>query len=305
MKTQTIISVIAASFIMLGCLLMTQAQNDPVISQQGLQRFIYNPAATGTSNFHQVGFISRNQWNGFPDAPCSNILTAHTFVPKFKTGLGIIAIQDKLGLEQNMVIKTSYSYHVWLNEKNILSFGVAGGIYSKRFNIGGLVLDEANDIGINNLENVVVPDFDFGIEYNRENLTLGVSSTHFINSFKNSDNTHHPRHFHAYGAYKQPISDNFLFTGIASFYNTRNISGYELTAIGEIENFLWIGFSHRFNESLVFLGGVYVSPNMRIGYSYDWNMNVLKRYSSGSHEVFVHFKFKRDNEKSKSPRFFN
>lgn len=281
------------------------AQNDPLISQQGLQRFIYNPAATGTSNFHQIGFISRSQWNGFPDAPKSNILTAHTFLPRYNVGVGLVVIEDRIGLEQNLNIKTAYSYHVWLNDRNILSFGVTAGIYSKKFDIGNLVLEEQGDLGVNNLENSLIPDFDFGIEYQRQNFTLGASSTHILNSYKGSDNVRHPRHFHAYAHYIQPVSGNFFVRGIASFYNTRNINGYEVTAIGEFENLLWAGASYRFSESVVFLAGVHITPNIRIGYSYDWTQNVLKRYTAGSHEVFLHFKLNRKNLKSKSPRFFN
>ncbi len=309
MKT-TIRKILQASTILmfLLCVILcthVTAQNDPLISQQGLQRFIYNPAATGTSNFHQIGLISRSQWNGFPDAPKSNILTAHTFLPRFNVGLGLVVIEDRIGLEQNLNIKTAYSYHVWLNDRNILSFGVTAGIYSKKFDIGKLVLEEQSDLGINNLENSLIPDFDFGIEYQRPNLTVGVSSTHILNSYEGSTNVKHPRHFHAYAHYVQPVSNNFMVRGIASFYNTRNINGYELTAIGEFENILWAGASYRFSEAVVFLAGAYITPNIRVGYSYDLTLNNLKRYTAGSHEVFLHFKLNRKSMKSKSPRFFN
>lgn len=280
-------------------------QNDPVISQQGLQRFIYNPAATGTSNSFQCGLINRNQWNGFPDAPVTRMLTAHTFIPKFKVGVGLVVVMDKLGLEENLQFKTAYSYHVWLNENNILSFGVSAGIFSKNFKLDQLVLEEQNDLGVNQLENVLVPDFDFGIELNRKRTTFGVSATHIFKSQMQSDNMQHPRHLHAYAHYKQPLTENILIRGISSYYNIGNIHGFELTVIGEIENTLWFGASKRFGESYVFLGGVNITNQIKVGYSYDLVLNPMKNYNSGSHEVFVHLKFDQKSAKSKSPRFFN
>ncbi len=294
------------SILIIMCSMSLVSQNDPVISQQGLQRFIYNPASTGTSNFNQIGIISRNQWNGFPDAPNTYIFTGHTFIPKFKTGIGIVAVQDNLGLEQNQFLKAAYSYHVWINEKNILSFGLSGGCFIKRFDLGRLILEDQSDYSTLNLENSVTPDFDFGIEYNRENFTAGVSATHIVNSFKNSENIKHPRHLHAYTQYNQKIVDDVYLKGIVSYYNIQNIHGFELSCIGEVDNIMWVGLGMRIRESFVLMGGVYVSPFVRVGYSYDSNTNILKKYSSGSHEVFLHLKFKRNDQiKSKSPRFFN
>ncbi len=284
----------------------TFAQNDPVISQQGLQRFIYNPAATGTSNCRHISFINRTQWAHFPDAPRSNILLGNTFFPKYKVGIGIVAIHDKLGLESSTILKSSYSYHIWLNESNIFSFGLSAGIYSKKFDINNLILEEENDLTANELENKIVPDFDFGVEYNSEFLTIGISATHLVNSKKSSNNIKHPRHIHSYMHYKQYVSEYFFIRGIISYYMVRNVNGIELTAIGERENKLWAGLSYRYDESFILLAGIFLNPRTRIGYSYDWNLNVLKRYSSGSHEIFLQFKFGCiEYSESDSPRFFN
>jgi type IX secretion system PorP/SprF family membrane protein len=281
------------------------SQNDPLISQQGLQRFIYNPASTGTSDYHQIGFIHRNQWNGFPDAPSGNILTGHTFLPGYSMGLGIVVAEDKTGIEHNLNIKTSYAYHVWLNEKNILSFGLSAGLFSKRFDIGKLILEQPESLEGLYLENTVKPDFDCGFEFQRKNLIVGVSATHFLNSFENSSNTKHPRHIHAYVNAVQPLTENFSLKGIASYYNVRNINGFELAAIGELQEHFWAGLGLRFQESAIIMAGFYIKPNIRVGYSYDWNTNMLKRYSTGSHEAFLHFRINKKEIKSKSPRFFN
>jgi type IX secretion system PorP/SprF family membrane protein len=302
---QTITVQVLLTLILIIAIISVNAQNDPLISQQGLQRFIYNPASTGTTNYHQIGFIHRNQWNGFPEAPSGNILTAHTYFPGYSLGLGLVVIEDKIGLEHNLNLKSAYAYHVWLNEKNVLSFGVTAGIFSKRFDLGKLVLEEYENLNVYQLENSVVADFDFGIEYQRKNFILGGSMTHLLNSFEGSNNIRHPRHIHTYAHYIQPVSYNFLIRAIVSHYNVRNVNGFEITAIGELEEHFWAGISHRIDESVTFLGGVYVQPKIRIGYSYDWNLNMLKRYSTGSHEVFAHFMLNKKEVKSKSPRFFN
>jgi hypothetical protein len=52
------------------------------------------------------------------------------------------------------------------------------------------------------------------------------------------------------------------------------------------------------------MAGFQVSDGVYIGYGYDLETTRLRRYNSGSHEVFLRFElFKREN-KIVSPRFF-
>lgn len=280
-------------------------QNDPMLSQQGLNRFIFNPAAAGTSNYFHTSFISRNQWTGFPGSPITNIFNAHNFIPALKVGIGLIAMQDKIGLESNFNIKTAYSYHVWLDEDNMLSFGVSAGIYSKNFALEKIILENPSDINVNNLENTVKPDFDFGVEFNRQELTAGFSITHLLNSHKNATNIKYPRHVYLYASYIYPVLENIDLKSIASVSNTSNLFSCELAVIGELKNKFWIGVMNRFNESAVLMGGYYITPKIRVGYSYDINYKPLKRYHGGSHEVFLHIMVEKKLIESKTPRFFH
>jgi type IX secretion system PorP/SprF family membrane protein len=65
-----------------------------------------------------------------------------------------------------------------------------------------------------------------------------------------------------------------------------------------------LGAAWRWSAAVSLMAGFQVSDGVYIGYGYDLETTRLRRYNSGSHEVFLRFElFKREN-KIVSPRFF-
>jgi len=52
------------------------------------------------------------------------------------------------------------------------------------------------------------------------------------------------------------------------------------------------------------MAGFQIDRNWFIGYAYDWETTDLRKYNSGSHEIFLRYEFSRDMKKIISPRFF-
>jgi hypothetical protein len=78
-----------------------------------------------------------------------------------------------------------------------------------------------------------------------------------------------------------------------------------------INNKFEAGVGYRLGDSVSGLASFYVTPSLRIGYSYDYTLTNLRKFNSGSHEVFVLFDLGGTKEKDgsgkgydKSPRFF-
>ena len=66
---------------------------------------------------------------------------------------------------------------------------------------------------------------------------------------------------------------------------------------------------YRIGDSVSGLASFYVTPTLRIGYSYDYTLSNLGAFNSGSHEVFLLFDLDLNRLSSakgydKSPRFF-
>jgi hypothetical protein len=52
------------------------------------------------------------------------------------------------------------------------------------------------------------------------------------------------------------------------------------------------------------MAGFQVTKGMYIGYGYDHETTQLRKYNSGSHEIFLRFDFFNNYSKLTSPRFF-
>ena len=67
---------------------------------------------------------------------------------------------------------------------------------------------------------------------------------------------------------------------------------------------MWLGLMYRYNESMG-VNAVYTLKNaLSIGYVYDFPINGLRTYQTGSHEIFLRYDFKPKKSVFTSPRYF-
>ena len=66
----------------------------------------------------------------------------------------------------------------------------------------------------------------------------------------------------------------------------------------------WIGASYRTDDAAVAIFELQLSRKLRIGYSYDFTVTDINKYSSGSHEIMVGYDFGHDLVKMRTPRYF-
>ena len=82
----------------------------------------------------------------------------------------------------------------------------------------------------------------------------------------------------------------------------------DMTANFLMNNKIELGAGYRFDDSVSGLVNFYVTPQLRIGYSYDYTLSNLGQFNSGSHEIFLLFDLDTSSLSSKgyekSPRFF-
>jgi type IX secretion system PorP/SprF family membrane protein len=74
-----------------------------------------------------------------------------------------------------------------------------------------------------------------------------------------------------------------------------------------INNRIEAGLGYRLDDAVTGLVNFKVTPDLRIGYAYDYTTSNLGNYNSGSHEIMILFDFDFLNIKKgfdRSPRFF-
>jgi len=67
-----------------------------------------------------------------------------------------------------------------------------------------------------------------------------------------------------------------------------------------------IGSAYRYQESISAIAGFQITPNLKIGYAYDYSLNNFSQLSNGSHEVLLilDFDLLSLGKNYVSPRFY-
>lgn len=284
------------------------AQNDIQFSNYMFSEVTYNPAMAGNSGTLDACLLHRMQWTGFDEAPRTQLLSVHSFVDKLSGGVGLSVINDKLGHENSINAKLMYAYHLRLNDKSHMSFGLGFGMVNRVLKGSELIYDDMTD------ENAVLtdethmkPDFDFGIGYTSEKFCAGISSTHIDQPLNKATVLKVPRHYYLYAKYKIKAGEKINVIPSVKVRSAGYITQFDVSAMMYYASRFWIGASFRSQDAVVGFAGIDITKNFRLGYSYDYNSGAVKSYSGGSHEIMLLASF--DVSKKvipvKTPRFFD
>jgi type IX secretion system PorP/SprF family membrane protein len=172
-------------------------------------------------------------------------------------------------------------------------------------------LDPSNPIDPNlqNFNNEFSPNFGAGVYLHSDKLYLGLSVPNFLQDSKYNDNEvavfQERMNFYFIGGYVFDVSQSIKFKPAVL---TKMVNGSPLQ-VDASANFLFfdkfmLGGAYRWDAAVSALAGFQVTDGLFIGYSYDMETTQLRRYNSGSHEVFLRFELFNKVSKMVSPRFF-
>lgn len=293
-----------------------RAQQDPQVTHYMYNMSVINPAyATDNEGVLNVGGLYRTQWVGAVGAPKTANVFAHMPVGK-RVEMGVSFINDAIGdvvNENNIYV--DFAYVIPVSETNKLSFGVKGGLTLFDVNFNGFkYTDESIDNSFVNT-NKTMPNVGAGTFFFGENYYLGFSVPNLLTTkhIERKDGIQSTGveaiHYFFTGGYIFDLSESTRFKPA---FMAKGVSGAPLS-LDFTANFLFnnrfeLGGAYRWDDSVAGLANFYVTPNLRVGYSYDYTLSNLGKYNSGTHEIFVLFDLDLSNLSSKgydkSPRFF-
>ena len=67
---------------------------------------------------------------------------------------------------------------------------------------------------------------------------------------------------------------------------------------------IWVGASYRTGDSFAGMFNLQLTPQLRLGYSYDYTVTELSAYSNGTHEINLGYDFSFNKKKVVTPRYF-
>ena len=285
------------------------AQQDAQYTQYMYNTININPAYAGSRGVMSVFGLHRTQWVGLDGAPTTNTFSLNTPISNSNLGVGFSLVNDRIGPTSDNTISADISYTIPMNEVYKLSLGVkaSGNI----FNLDTDKLDPSNPIDPNlqNFNNEFSPNFGAGVYLHSDKLYLGLSVPNFLQDSKYNDNEvavfQERMNFYFIGGYVFDVSPSIKFKPAVL---TKMVAGSPLQ-VDASANFLFfdkfmLGGAYRWDAAVSALAGFQVTDGLFIGYSYDMETTQLRRYNSGSHEVFLRFELFNKVSKMVSPRFF-
>ncbi len=287
---------------------VSYAQQDAQYTQYMYNTINVNPAYAGSRGVTSIFGLHRTQWVGLDGAPTTNAFSINAPLGS-NLGGGLSFVNDKIGPTNENTISADISYTIQTSETYKLSFGVKGTANLFNLDVSKLNPEQAGDPSLQNLDNNFSPNVGAGVYFHSDKLYLGASVPNFFETKRYSDNdfvvNKERMNFYFIGGYVFDVTESLKFKPA---FLTKVVEGAPLQ-VDVFGNFLInekfvLGAAWRWSAAVSLMAGFQVSDGIYIGYGYDLETTRLRRYNSGSHEVFLRFElFKREN-KIVSPRFF-
>jgi type IX secretion system PorP/SprF family membrane protein len=175
-------------------------------------------------------------------------------------------------------------------------------------------LDPVDNIIPENKEDIIVPDANFGINYQSRDFYLGLSAAHLLGSKLAYPNTITPStgklnsHFFITSGYTFDLSKKIDMepSVLIKYVKSAPLEADINVNFGFYERF-FIGGSYRIKDAVAAIVKVHITKSLRIAYSYDFNLSNLGKYSQGAHEVMLSYGIKLAapaSEKEIHPRYY-
>lgn len=288
---------------------LCSAQQDAQFTQYMYNTISVNPAYAGSRGALSVFGLYRTQWIGLDGAPETSTFSINTPLNNSKLGLGVSLVNDKIWPTNENTLSADLSYSVPTSETFKLSFGIKATANLFNLDVTKLSFEDQDDPQFQGLDNKFTPNIGAGVYWHSDKAYLGFSIPNFIETNRYEDNDT--------AIFKEKINYYFM-AGYVFDLNydikfkpallTKMVQGAPLQ-VDASGNFMFydkfvLGLAYRWSASVSAMAGFQVSDGLYIGYGYDHETTNLRKYNSGSHEIFLRFEFFNNYSKMTSPRFF-
>jgi type IX secretion system PorP/SprF family membrane protein len=274
------------------------AQQQSVFTNVLLHPYLYNPAYAGVSKTLQVNLNYRNQWTGFEGAPKSYALSVYSsFKKRQNMAVGGLITGDRTGLISRTSFYGSYSYHLKLNKKMSIGFGLSfgGANYNiKAYDAKPYPDDKDDPFLRSDILNAFAFDANAGFYLYSKNFYFGFSNQQMANTnirWNNSLGKLTPIYYvnSGYTVRFGEKKEWAIQPSALARFNTPVPYQLEYSLRTIYKDMIWIGATYRTNVAMCGLLGCTINKQVTLGYSYDYTLNKLSNYNSGSHEIVLSY----------------
>jgi type IX secretion system PorP/SprF family membrane protein len=303
-------------YFLIGLALFTivdvKAQQDPQYTQYMYNMSIMNPAYAGSKENMTGGLLYRKQWIDIEGAPTTGTFFINSPVGK-NVGLGLSAINDKIGPVEETNVYADFSYTLNLGGDRRLAFGLKGGgtfhkvgLFSQ---IGDGHVPDLNDPAFQQNSSKSFLNIGSGFFYYTNKYYVAVSVPNMLKSSYLDYNGRRfgteTLHYFITGGYVFDINPDLKFKPSTMIKSAVNAPvSVDLSANFLFNDKFEVGGTYRLQDSFGAMVNYAVTPSLRVGYAYDQIVSDLKVTTPSSHEIMILFNLNFPKKVSQSPRYF-
>jgi type IX secretion system PorP/SprF family membrane protein len=292
--------------------LNVRAQQDPMFTQYMHNPVSINPAYAGSRGTLNAVMMHRQQWLGLDGAPKTLTISINSPLMGYNVGVGLSLIYDQIGPVKQTGVYADYSYHLKINDKVKLAFGMKGGFNMYDINLMNLEGAQYEDqLLFNGVRKMYLPNFGIGTYLYSDRFYLGLSIPKMLqnslddNKYTNTLTNKEERHYFFTGGIVLDVNENIRFKPSFTFrmVNGAPISS-EFSGAVLLKDKLWLGAMYRYGDSMGAMVKFDITRQFSLGYSYDLTLSRLGYYNQGTHEIYISYDLIFNNKKILSPRYF-
>ena len=276
------------------------AQLQPLLDQYHLNGLAINPAYAGSQEALSVGLYSRVQWVGFEGAPKTFTFSMHSPMRNKKVNLGLIVLADRLGSKTETGFLFNYAYRMDLGSGK-LSFGLAAGLTNISHNFNSIRYTDPGDILLQDPgRRALLPAFSVGAYYYSDKFYVGISMPLLTNHQINQQTGKYrigfdpaANNYNLVTGYLFSLSEKLEMLSSLMFRSNPAIATQlDLQCNLIYKKKVSLGTIIRTNGNLSAIFQIQANRQLRVGYSYGYELSGLSSYQHGSHEVVLMYNFR-------------
>lgn len=292
---------------------LCDAQQRPVQSLYMFDLSLINPAYAGGDVQVSATAIHRNQWVNLDGAPKTTTLSAHSSFFRNVIGAGFIVANDQIGVHNDMNFYGMFSYKLRLARNHYLSTGLQGGFNNLITDYNQVSKKSTNDPNLNGYYSSFKANLGLGFHYTHRKFYAGLSVPYIINNevinLENVDTRVRQKRYYYLMAGNTFIVSPVVKIKPSLLLRMQEGSAFslDLNASVFLHDVVGLGLSVRNGEGLVTMFELKLSDNFHFGYAYDITTSELGKYSNGSHEFMLNYRFKipKIHQGIPCPTYFN
>lgn len=285
------------------CATMSNGQQEIILTKYTYNSLFFNPAYAGSHGLNEGTAIIhyRNQWLGLDGAPTTILAGGEGSFYDNRLGLGLGLASESIGVESRIDINGNAAYRIQLDE-GFLAGGIRVNysIFNTDFNKvnpkdGGDIFDETS-YGFN------VFTIGTGLYYNNDGLYVGFSLPSLAVISSNisgiGDRARH-MYFHTGILLGDEYSKIRFEPSLLVKYQSSVPLQFTIGINAWLTKDFAIGGHYRSSDALALSAELHFKDHYRLAAAYDFTLSDIRKYSNGTIEFLLGYRFNYSKENSK------